>query len=152
MLFSDKDWNILCKYFDTLTPIRRHVENDRRMAHYLERIFAYTNRASNRTVCRQALNRLDQMFPMSMSYLRAVKNPRSFSSQPKERVEKLVDNMVPAPNINFYRERVDPYKNRIKQIRFKTDVGPTVNELQDSLAKATHESFKCKSELLLMGL
>lgn len=127
-----------------MRPIGKYIENDRRMAHYLERIFAYTNRVSHRGPCRLALKKLDDLFPRSMSNLRAVNNPRSFSSKPKDKVEKLVDNIVPAPNINYYKDRLDPYKNQIKEIRFKTDTGPTVNELQDSLAKVTHESFKCK--------
>ena len=128
-----------------MRPIKRHVENDRRISHYIERIYAYTNRVSHRGPCRLALKKLEDLFPVALHNLKAINKPRSFSSKSVEKVEKPQDLIVPNPNIDFYNNRPDPYKPQLKEIKFKTAPGPTVHELHDSLAKATFESFKCNN-------
>ena len=60
---SDKDWNLLGKYFESLRPIKSHIEHDRRVAHYLERIYSYTNRTCHRDSSALILNKLADLFP-----------------------------------------------------------------------------------------
>jgi len=61
-----------------------------------------------------------------------------------EKVEqKKQDCLAPDANIDFYKGHLDPYKKQLKEIRFNTETGPLVSEINKSLAKATYESFKC---------
>jgi hypothetical protein len=61
--FSDQDWNFLNELFTTLNPISSHLEGDRRLNHYLERIYFYANRVMHRYCCSNVLNQLVEMFP-----------------------------------------------------------------------------------------
>ena len=44
-------------------PISRHLEGDRRLNHYLERIYFYSNRVMHRYCCSRVLDQLVVMFP-----------------------------------------------------------------------------------------
>lgn len=70
-------------------------------------------------------------------------SPRSFSMQWSDRIPKPNESLVPEANIDFYKGRTDPYKNQLKDIKFKAKPGPTFGELQNSLPKFAYESFKC---------
>ncbi len=145
MLNNDKDWNVLIKYLDSLRPLRKCVENDRRIAHYLERIYSYTNRVGHRGPCRLTLKKLEDLFPSSMGNLKSLNKQRTNVNRPSaERIEqKKPENLVPEANIDFYKGHLDPYKKQLKEIKFNTETGPLVSEIHKSLAKATYESFKC---------
>ena len=47
-----------------------------------------------------------------MSRLRQMERPRSFSSHPAEKIEKISVGIVPDPNIKFFKQ--DPYRKQLK--------------------------------------
>lgn len=125
------------------------METDRRIGHYLERIYSYTNRVGHRGPCRLTLKKIEDLFPSSINNLRTSNKPRSFSNKPVEKINKIIENIVPDPNINFYNGRTDPYKSQLKDIKFNTETGPLVGELHESLSKTTYEAFKCNILIIL---
>jgi hypothetical protein len=62
-IFSDKDWSYLLKYFELLRPIRKQLESDRRVSHYLERIYSYLYRNSHKNSCSLIIRKLSDLFP-----------------------------------------------------------------------------------------
>lgn len=140
---SDKDWNILIKFLDAIKPIKAQLENDRRITHYLERIFSYINRVGHRGPCSLTLKKLEDLFPKSMKNIKSVARTFEYKNQPIEKSEKISETITPAANIHFYNGKIHPYKKQLKKIEFRPQLGPTVNELHESLSKATYDAFKC---------
>ena len=105
---SDKDWSLLVKYFESLRPIKGHIENDRRVAHYLERIYSYTNRTCHRDSSALILNKLADLFPhvfYKKKYLRCLISNGHFSN-------------------NFSKVELN-YQNEYKEL--KTAMAPSMN-------------------------
>ena len=119
-------------------PLSKHIENDRRLNHYLERIFFYTNRSNARESCNQVLDSIASLFPQvlfffcffsksksigknllnyslkSIDYIKSSATPRNFVCKSDEKPERLSDSMIPNANINFYDGKLDPYKFKLK--------------------------------------
>lgn len=60
----DEDWIVLYEYFSALRPLASQLEADKRIIHYLERIFYVANRSSfqNESTLK-LIDLLTQMFP-----------------------------------------------------------------------------------------
>ena len=59
---SYKDWYLLSDYIDSAKPLKSYLESDRRVNHYIERIFYYTNRAPDREPCSFVLKQINDIF------------------------------------------------------------------------------------------
>lgn len=60
---SDKEWELLDKTFQTLKPVSSLFESDRRIYHYLERVYSYVTRSPDREVCQLVYKQIEQLFP-----------------------------------------------------------------------------------------
>ena len=60
---SDNDWKLLKDLLEIIKPISKHLESDKRLSHYLERIYFYSNRVIHRENCVNVLNLVTNMFP-----------------------------------------------------------------------------------------
>ena len=61
--FSDKEWELLNKALESLKPVSGLFENDRRIYHYLERVYSYVTRSSDREICQLVYRQIEELFP-----------------------------------------------------------------------------------------
>lgn len=62
---SDEDWIMLYDHFSTLQSIASFLESDKRIVHYLERLFYVANKPSYQNEhTLNLINLLTEMFPM----------------------------------------------------------------------------------------
>ena len=112
------------------------MENDRRLNHYIERIYFYTSRAAEREVCKSVLDTLADVYPkVFLVYLNSQflifflllklignikehsidKNyPTEFVDKKEKQIENQNKSIIPDPHINFYEGKVGPYDLRLK--------------------------------------
>lgn len=145
MVNTDDAWQNLSSCFQQIQPMIEEFESDRRLYHYLERIYFYSCRAVYRKSCSDLLDLVSSMFPEQMQSIRSSGTPRSFVSSSVEKIEKRPVQLVPDANINFYEGKIDPYKNKIKQVSFKPMENPTVKEISETLPLIAYQSFKLES-------
>lgn len=98
----------------------------------------------HRSPCNLTLKKLEDLFPKSMGNIKSVAKTFEYKSQAIEKSVKVVETISSDANINFYNGKTHPYKKQLKEIKFKPQLGPTVNELHESLSKVTYDAFKCK--------
>ncbi|CAF0731757.1 unnamed protein product, partial [Brachionus calyciflorus] len=141
MTNSDKDWHFLHLYFKSLIPVCKYLENDRRIHHYLNRIQCISTRKGQNKDFLELINLLNNTFPLTkntqeINYVKAYMDKKDQSK---------LDFLVPNPIINFYDGKLDPYSNKIKDIKFKPSGGPNLKEINQVLSKVTLSSFKSET-------
>ncbi|RNA21294.1 dynein heavy chain domain-containing 1-like [Brachionus plicatilis] len=141
---SDRDWNFLHDYLKNLIPISKLLENDRRINHYFHRIHCLSNRKDTNSNFKEFYNLLRETFPNLNNSKQT--NQVSFNLTNKnERSEKIKFEICPDPIINFYDGKLDPYSNKIREIKIKPPTGPHMKEIKGILSKVTNDSFKSET-------
>jgi hypothetical protein len=51
---------------------------------------------------------------------------------------------VPEPIIDIYKDKLNPYSNKLKEIKLNTNTGPTFGEINETISQVTFEKFKRK--------
>lgn len=67
-MFSDQDWKTLNELINSLKKLSKYLDNDRRLYHYLERIYFYTSRALEREQCKNVFESLTDVFPKVINF------------------------------------------------------------------------------------
>jgi hypothetical protein len=91
------------------------------------------------------VNILNDIFPKAITEIRNNNSgqPRKFVNKPDVKVSKPKEYLVPDANINIFEGKLDPYKNKLKDIQFKAEKA-TMKQLADSITKVSQDAFKCK--------